>query len=259
MDLEAYFSRIGWGGPTAPTLDTLAGLHLAHLAAIPFENLDIQMGKGIRLDLEALEAKLVRDRRGGYCFEQNSLFAAVLIQLGFRVKLREARVRRGATGLLPRTHLALEVQLSEGAWLSDVGFGGDGPLGPVPFGGEGLRVQGERCRIQGEGTRQVLQVWRNDTWMDLYALEPGGVHTIDLELANHYTSTHPASRFVQTLTVQRSTPDARWVLRNLELSCRRGDRLEEGAVSREGLLELLRERFGIHLPNGVCFRALDGA
>lgn len=259
MDLEAYFSRIGWGSPTVPNLDTLAGLHLAHLAAIPFENLDIQMGKDIRLDLEALEAKLVRGGRGGYCFEQNSLFSAVLSQLGFRVTLREARVRRGATGLLPRTHLALEVQLPEGAWLSDVGFGGDGPLGPVPFGGEEVRVQAERCRILGEGPRQVLQVWRDDTWLDLYSLEPSEVHPIDLEMANHYTSTHPASRFVQTLTVQRSTPDARWILRNLELSCRRGERLEQEAVSREGLLALLRERFGIDLPDGVRFRALDGA
>lgn len=139
-----------------------------------------------------------------------------------------------------------------------MGFGADGPLGPVPLHGAPVLRHGERNRVQPEGSLQVLQVFRSGAWVDLYALEPGEVLPVDLEMANHYTSSHPASRFVQTLTVQVSTPEARWLLRNLELECRRGERVERRTLAREDLLPLLSGRFGIALPEGTRFRALDG-
>src|ERR1700756_4948956 len=97
MDLKAYSARIGYTGAFAPTAETLAELHLAHATHIPFENADILLGRPIRLDQESLQAKLVAQRRGGYCFEQNLLFAAALEELGFRVTRLAARVRYEAT------------------------------------------------------------------------------------------------------------------------------------------------------------------
>jgi len=255
--LAAYLERIHWTGPLAPDLRTLAALQLGHVSAIPFENLDVQMGRSIRLDLASLQDKLVTRRRGGYCFEKNSLLAAVLRKLGFQVTLREARVRRGATGVMPRTHLALQVDLPGGPFLVDGGFGADGPLGPVPLAGPEVAHFGETSRVVAEGPLQVLQVRRGDGWLDLYALEPGIPHPVDLELANHYTSTHPDSRFVRTLTAQCAGPEVRWILRNYELTRRdaQGERTEP--VPEPDLLPLLRSRFGLEVPAGTRFRFQD--
>ena len=127
LDLDAYGRRTGYAGPRRPDFETLRGLHAAHATAIPFENLAIQLGElPLRLDLEVLQEKLVVRRRGGYCFEQNHLFQAVLRSLGFAVEAFEARVRMGSPTLLPRTHMLLSVALEGRAWLVDVGFGGEG-------------------------------------------------------------------------------------------------------------------------------------
>src|SRR4029077_20667326 len=133
LDLDAYFQRIGYAGSRAPSRATLDALHLAHATHIPFENLDILLGRPIRLDLASLQSKLIDSKRGGYCFEQNTLFAAVLEQIGFRVTKLAARVRFGATRLLPRTHMQLRVDVEGAPSLAEVGFGGDGPLLPVPL------------------------------------------------------------------------------------------------------------------------------
>jgi N-hydroxyarylamine O-acetyltransferase len=258
FDLPAYLERVGWTGPLEPNLATLAGIQLGHVARIPFENLDVQMGLPVRLDLESLQDKLVRRRRGGYCFEKNSLLAAALRHLGFQVALREARVRRGATRILPRTHLALQVDLPEGSFLVDGGFGADGPLGPVPFSGREIVHFGEACRVAAEGTRQVLQARQEDGWTDLYALELGSPHPIDLDMANHYTSTHPDSRFVQTLTAQRRTPEGQWTLRNLELTTRDARGVRTEPVAEADLIPLLRSRFELDLPEGARFRFQRG-
>src|SRR5262249_30740485 len=131
LDLDAYLTRINQVGPLAPTQQVLERLHLAHTTHIPFENLNVLLGRPIRLDLDSLQAKLVRDRRGGYCFEQNTLFASVLEQIGFRVTRLAARVRLGAHRLLPRTHMLLRVDVDGQPWLADVGFGGAGLLQPI--------------------------------------------------------------------------------------------------------------------------------
>src|SRR5690242_15210010 len=105
VDLEAYFDRIAYAGDREPVIQTLMDLHLAHATQVPFENLDVMLKRPIRLDLESLQAKIVHQRRGGYCFEQNLLFAAVLRQLGFSVDLLQARVRFGTERVIPRTHV----------------------------------------------------------------------------------------------------------------------------------------------------------
>jgi len=255
MDLEAYFRRIDFTGRPAPSRSCLEALHLAHATHIPFENLDIQLGLPISLDLEALEEKLVRRRRGGYCFEHNTFFAELLRRLGFRVQTLEARVRFDAPRLLPRTHMALRVDFAEEAFLVDVGFGGEGLLGPVPWDGSISPCFGQACRLVPEGPRRVLQAQDASGWQDFYALEPEPAQSVDFLVANHYTSTHPESRFVRILTAQLPTPGARHVLRDRSYTVRRGDRTVTTEVrDPEHLLRLLREVFGLDFPPGTRFR-----
>src|SRR5258708_28164785 len=133
FDLEAYLARIDYSGDLKPSHPVLRELHLAHNLHIPFENLDVVLGRPINLDLESLQAKLVTGRRGGYCFEQNALFAAVLQRLGFSVTQLAARVRHDATRILPKSHMLLKVEAEGTAWIADVGFGTEGLLMPLPL------------------------------------------------------------------------------------------------------------------------------
>ena len=257
LDLAAYLRRTGYAGDIAPTRQALEALHLAHATRIPFENLDILLGKPVALDLVSIQAKLVGQRRGGYCFEHNLLFAAVLRQFGFDVTQLAARVRYRTTTVLPRTHMLLLVAAEGHRWLADVGFGGEGLLLPVPFGsGEEVRHYAWTYRVIEEGNALwVLQSRRNGAWLDLYAFSLEPQQAVDFEIANHYVSTHPSSRFVQTLTVQLPGPQKRMMLRNRELI---EDRGEVGAgVTVEGdeeLLRVLRETFGLDFPAGTNFR-----
>ncbi len=257
MDLDAYLARIGYGGSRRATLDVLAALQAAHLAAIPFENVDVRLGRPISLDLAALEAKLVHDRRGGYCFEQNGLFAAVLETLGFSVATLEARVRPpGATATLARTHMVLRVALDGRDLLVDVGFGADGPTGPVPLDGSEARTTAGTYRVAREGALGVLRRQGRDSWLDLYAFRPEPALPIDFEVANHYTSTHPRSRFVTTLTVQISKPEARHVLRGRSYTVTRGEESVARELEAGEIPALLRERFGLDLPEADVLRAV---
>ena len=152
LDLDAYLQRIGYAGSRAPSRATLDALHLAHATHIPFENLDILLGRPIRLDLASLQAKLVAGRRGGYCFEQNRLFAAALEALGYAVTPLAARVRFGATSILPRTHMTLQVEVDGSRVLADVGFGVFGLLLPVSLGKPASR-DSSRGRIASPMTK----------------------------------------------------------------------------------------------------------
>ena len=260
FDLAAYLKRIGFAGEARPDLTTLRALHQAHASTIPFENLDVQMGLPIRLDLASLQAKLVRQRRGGYCFEQNSLFLAALRRVGFEVIPCEARVRRGATTLLPRTHMLLLVRLEDQRWLCDVGFGGDGPLHPVLLDGQAhAQFLGEFRVVEETDGEQlnVLQSLQNGAWVDLYAFRSEERFPVDFEMANHYTSTHPESRFVTTLTAQLVGPEVRRILRNRAYAEIRGSEVSGRELAPEEVIPLLRETFGLDLPEGARFRAFD--
>ena len=255
LDLDAYLRRTGARAPLAPSAEGLADLQRAHVGAIPFENLDILLGRTIPLDLGSLQDKLVAARRGGYCFEQNTLFRAALEQLGFTVTSLAARVRAGATGVRARTHMLLQVELSEGLFVADVGFGADGPLGSLPL-QEGrehwLGSTGHRLRREGE--LWVLEGHTDGEWSDLYAFTLEPQHPVDFEVANHYTSTHPRSTFVNSLTAQRLWPERRVILRNRDLTVREG-RITETTTIRnpEHLLEVLERHFDLAFPPGTRF------
>src|SRR5215510_1408682 len=133
FDLDRYLSRIGWSGSRAPSFDTLAGVLRAHMTAIPFENLDVLLGRGVRIDLDSIYAKIVGARRGGYCFEHGTLVQAALAELGFAPVAHAARVimlrRREDVAL---THMVITVSLDGRTFVLDPGFGGQAPLVPVP-------------------------------------------------------------------------------------------------------------------------------
>jgi N-hydroxyarylamine O-acetyltransferase len=257
FDLEAYLARIGYAYPRVATLQTLSALHERHLAAIPFENLDVRLGRPIKLDRESLQAKLVGARRGGYCFEQNTLFAAALYALGFEVDTLEARVRlEGVNVVLPRTHMILRVPVAEGDFLADVGFGGDGPLRPVPLSGEVVEQPIAAYRVAREGKLHVLQRRRGATWTDQYAFGLEPALPIDYEVANHYTATWPSSPFVNTVTTQRSTAEARHILRGHTYTVQTAEGDSVRQVPTEEALRLIREVIGIELPEEDLRQAL---
>jgi N-hydroxyarylamine O-acetyltransferase len=260
LDLQAYLARIGYIGDLQPNYGTLEGLHLAHATHIPFENLDIFLKRPIRLDQETLIAKLVHGGRGGYCFEQNLLFLAALQELGFFVRPLAARVRYRTERVLPRTHMLLLVRVDGARWIADVGFGGEGLLLPLPF--DTRRTVRQflwTYRIIVEAELWVLQSLQNGVWVDLYAFSLEAQLLPDYEMANYYTSTHPDSRFVRTLTVQLPTPEERTTLINRELITDRGNAITSRIISDdEALLVILAERFGLRFPPGTRFHSPDG-
>lgn len=260
MNLDAYLDRIGFQGTARADRATLDGLHLAHAQSVPFENLDIQMGLPISLELADLEDKIVRRRRGGYCFEQNTLFLAVLREIGFSVEPFEARVRLGSAEVRPRTHMLLCVQIQGRPVLADVGFGLQGPLEPVPMDGEIHAQQGDAFRVVEEGAQRVLQWARpaSRDWLDLYAFVPEARPEADFVMGNHFTSTYERSPFVLSLVVQLPTPGARYGLRNLDYSILRGEAVEERRVTEAEVRALIGERFSLQIPADVRLRALDG-
>lgn len=261
-DLDAYCARIGYTGSRAPTLATLQALHLHHVAAIPFENLDVLLGRGIALEPEALERKLVHARRGGYCFEQNALFAAVLRALGFRVATLIARVRwqvppeRGT----PRSHMILRVDLDDASWIADVGFGSIGLTVPIAFDPTGTEqtTPHEPRRLVAVNGCIAHQVRLGSAWHDVFHFTPDEVPAVDYEVANWFTSRHPHSHFLQNLIVTRARTDGgRDILFNRELTRRSSD----GAVEKRAigdpdeLLAVLATTFGLHFPAGSRFGA----
>jgi N-hydroxyarylamine O-acetyltransferase len=208
LDLDAYLTRIGLS--SHGEVPGLAEVHTAHVAAIPFENLDPRRGVPVSLDLADLEDKLVRRRRGGYCFEQNLLLKAGLEALGIQVDTMLGRVRLGRpTGVpRPRTHMVLRVRADERDWHADVGFGRGTLLEPIPFGPGGPYQQaGWHFRVVEDGPELVLQTVQGGEWVDLYGFVPEPVPFIDVETSNWFTCTYPRSPFVTGLIVSNQRPD----------------------------------------------------
>ena len=255
LDIDSYLRRIGYSGRLQPVHAVLEGLHLAHATSIPFENLDILLKRPIRLDLASLQAKLVTGGRGGYCFEQNLLFSAVLQRLGFSVTQLAARVLYRSGRKVPRTHVVLMVDVEGSRWLADVGFGLDGLLLPLPFSsGRETRQFAWAYRVVDASGEWLLQSLREGSWLDLYSLFLTPCLAVDFEPANHYMSTHPDSRFVRTLTVQLPTPEARHMLRNRELILDRGATVTRRLLADDDeLLAVLAEVFGLRFPAGTRF------
>ena len=255
LDLPTYLGRIRYAGDLLPSAAVLAGLHRGHAANIPFENLDVLAGHVPALDIESLQAKLVRGGRGGYCFEHNTLFAAVLEAVGFSVTRLAARVRYRTTATLPRTHMVLLVKAGGTEWLADVGFGGEGLLEPVPFHAPESRQSAWTYRIAEEPGHLVLQSKGSAGWSDLYAFTREPQLPADYEMANHFVSTHPSSPFVRTLTAQLPTGEARHILRDRDYTIDRGGEVTTRTLGSEDEVRVvLINHFGLKVPAGMRLR-----
>ncbi|MSU64677.1 MAG: arylamine N-acetyltransferase [Opitutus sp.] len=267
LDLDAYLGRISYRGPRDVSLETLRALQWHHIRTIPFENLDVLLGRRIRIDLASIEQKLVRDRRGGYCFEQNHLFAAVLRALGFGVVPLAARVRwQVLPGFpTPLTHMLLLVECDGARYIADVGFGSmslTAPLAldtdaeqPTPHEPRRLVRQPPASPADGGGTLFMQQARLGADWADVYQFSLQPQLPIDYELANWFTSTHPESRFRQNLTAARATDHCRHTILDREFTTRYPDgRVVKRAIaSPDELLVLLAEYFDLHFPAGTRF------
>jgi N-hydroxyarylamine O-acetyltransferase len=248
--LDAYLLRLGHRGRPEPTLEALGQLHLEHLLRVPFENLDIERGVPIRLELDALHAKVVARRRGGYCYELNGLFAALLRGLGYEVRLLSARVARADGSFGPELdHLALRVSspLLAEAQLADVGFG-DAFLRPLPLrpgftrreGRKGLHLDrsGEDWRYaedHGEGPRPQ------------YAFTLSPRELADFEPRNAWQQTSPESHFTRNRLCSLATPQGRITLTGSRLVVTAGGSRSETLLEPGQVEAVLRERFGIEL------------
>jgi len=247
FDLDAYLQRLGLS-----EYPGIAGLHRAHVAAIPFENLDPHAGIPISLELEDLARKLVTERRGGYCFEQNLLLKAALEAHGAEVEPMLARVRFGAAPgtIRPRSHLVLRAHAEGAVWHADVGFGLGTPLEPLPFGpGEAHEQSGWQFRVVEDGEELVLQTLHEGDWTDLYGFVPRPVPLVDIETSNWFTCAHPRSPFVSGLAISAQRQDGtRTSLRDWgELAFTEQTPAAETSthVSRDAIPELLETRFGL--------------
>jgi len=268
-DLDAYFSRINDSGSREPTLETLNRLIAAHVRTIPFENLDILLGRPISVGLEAIEQKLVHDRRGGYCFEQNTLFQQVLLALGFSVRAISARVRlqRERSFMPARTHLFLRVEIDGQSWLADVGVGALSPTSALrltldtpqstPHETRRIIAAGEWSGFEQRAPDAVLfhQALLDNRWQDICEFTLEEMHPIDRELGNWFTSAHPDSHFRNRLVVARATETGRVTLLNRELKHRGADGRTETRYldTDEEILTVMYAEFSLSFPAGTSF------
>ena len=237
FDLDAYFARIGYAGLAEPTLPVLQALVGRQSAAIAFENLDPLAGRPPALDLASLQAKMIAARRGGYCFEHNTLLKAVLDAIGFRTTGLVARVcRRLPPGMvLPRTHMLLRVDLPDGAYLADAGFGGLTPTAPLLMtSGVAQPTPNEVFRLVPHEDETLLQVRLGEEWDSIYHFTQQAQLPVDYLMANWFTATVPLGLFTSNLIVTRPGPGTRTVLFNRHFSIRSTD----GTVTRRVLASL---------------------
>ena len=248
MDADAYLNRINYRGSLAPSAETLRQLQVAHLLAVPFENLSIHSGQPIVLNDEALFNKIVTRRRGGFCYELNGLFAAFLRALGFKVNMLSAEVanREGSFGP-DFAHMTLLVTLEE-RWLADVGFG-DSFNEPLLLDCRGEQVQGERAyQILPDGDHFILkQRDNNGEWNTQYRFSLQPYSYADYVEMCHYHQTSPQSHFTQGRICTRATPAGRITLSEMRFitTGKDGERQERVLTKEEEYASLLCEQFGI--------------
>jgi len=247
MELRGYLERIHYNGSLQPSLQTLRELHKAHLLSVPFENLDIHSGRPIKLDQEHLYQKIVLEKRGGFCYELNGMFASLLRDLGFDVTILSARVHKGNGDFGPEyDHLTLLVNIEE-SWLADVGFGDsfreplcmvDGIEQPQVFNTYRLRVEDK--------------VWVYEVSADSGQWQPEYKFTLqphmlsDFEVMCHYQETSPDSSFTKRIVCTLATADGRVTLRNDRLiTTHQGYKEEIPIVSEADFADQLQRIFGM--------------
>lgn len=252
MDLAAYLNRIGFAGQARPDLPTLQAVHRAHLLAIPYENLDVQLGRPVTTDPAAAFDKIVGRGRGGWCYEMNGLLGWALAEIGFSVTRMSGAVARAIRGDdAAGNHLILRVDLDDEAWMADAGFG-DGPLGP-------FRIRPGAFR---DGCFAFDLALQPDGWWRLTNHPRGGAPSFDFRdepadetvLANkcHWLQTAPESGFVQNAVVQRHRPEGLAILRGRTLRTLLAHETQERLISSaDEYVSVLADVFALDLPEAA--------
>ena len=257
LDSAAYLKRIGYSGPVDPAPDVLAAIHRAHMLSVPFENLDIFLGREIVCDERTFVRKIVEERRGGFCYELNGAFSALLRELGFKVILLSARVPREDGSLSPEfDHLALRVDLDQ-RWLADVGFG-DLFLEPVKLiPGIEQEQAGRRFRISQINDSLLLERTEPDgSWKKQYVLTPQARGLADFAGMCRYHQTSPESHFTQKRLCTMATSDGRITLSDRRLLLTADGRREERILgSDQEWNRALQEHFGVVLRCATSTRS----
>lgn len=255
LNLNAYFERIGFAGSIAPNLQTLQALQLAHTGAIAFENLNPLLRLPVNLDLRSLEQKLVRERRGGWCFEHNMLFMHALRALDFEVRPCGARVLWDVPPetITRRSHMMLLVDIGGTQYVLDAGFGGSTPTAPLRLRhGAEQETPHEVFRVMGEEPPYAVELKTGEgQWRVLYRFDLAEHYEIDFEAPNWYLATNPNSTFFRdNLIASRPGKGVRHVLTNAELTTRPvGGPAEKRTLATVGeIKEALLATFGIALP-----------
>jgi N-hydroxyarylamine O-acetyltransferase len=263
FDSDAWLFRIGYRGPRTPTVETLRALIAAHSTTLSYESIDVLLGRPPKLDLDSLQRKMIAGTRGGYCFEQNMLFRAGLRSLGFNVTSLQARVVRGLAvdAQRPALHMVLRVDLPDGAFLADVGFGNLAPTAPLllsplieqPTPHENMRFVSVRDEL-------MLQARLGENWQHIYRVVPHPKLDAEYEIGNWFTATHPDSPYLNNLIAARPGPDrTRITLFNGRLNIR----YASGQVERrmlDGEAEfrtVLADYFGLSLSDAELSMALQ--
>jgi N-hydroxyarylamine O-acetyltransferase len=253
VDVQAYLKRINFNGEHKPTLDTLKALHLKHTLTIPFENLNPLLRIPVDLELRALEEKLVFNKRGGYCFEHNLLFAAILRSFGFEVRGLAARVMWNLpeSTVIARGHMLLQVKVDGIPYIADVGFGGLTLTAPLLFKtGIAQETPHESFKITTIEDEFILHAQVKGEWKPLYRFGSQEYLPQDYEVSSYYLSNNPKSHFISTLIAARPTLQGRYALRNNELSIHHLNGISEkhAITSVAELREKLETLFDIYVP-----------
>ena len=251
LDLEAYLDRVRWAGGLHRAFDTLAGLLGAHMASIPFENFDVLLGRPIRLDLAHLQEKLVKSRRGGYCFEHTTLFAAVIEKLGFSPLLHSARVILfSPRSVAARSHMFLTVEVGSTRYVIDPGFGLLAPRLPIPLVDRtDAPANGGMQWMVRDGDYWVLRARRGDEIVNAWASTLEADNPMDFEVANHFQATHPSSAFANRLMLRALTGDGYVSAMNRDITIWGKDGKQSTQLAdRRALRRLVVEYFGFDLP-----------
>lgn len=252
-DSALYLQRLGYTAAPPPTLDSLRQLVQRHTEDFPFETLNTFMHLPVPVDLPSLERKLLHDGRGGYCYELNRLFLALLHRLGYDARALSGRVVMGGPedAVTARTHLVLLVTIDGTPYLADAGFGGMVPTAPLRLDTEAVQpTPHEPYRIVRQGEVYVLRAEVAGEWRALYRFDLQPQEEIDLEMGNWYVATHPDSSFRGRLTAARTGTGLRKTLQGNRFTVHRVGAASEhrGLNSVDDIIAVLRDEFGICAP-----------
>lgn len=258
FDLDAYLDRIGYSGKRTPELDTFIELHRLHVQTFPFENINSLMGWPVSLDIMSLQSKFLVDGRGGYCYEQNLLFKAVLEALGFTVTGLAARVMmdRPPESRPPRSHMLLKVDLDGTSYIADTGFGGMSLATPIRLVADEIQTTShETRRLIKDSDEYIMQAEVRGEWKTLYRFGLAPYFLSDYEVYNWYICSHPNSHFTKGLIVARVAPTGRYTLRNNDLAFHdlKGETERKLLTTADDLRNALKDIFLIKIPDDDQF------